>query len=199
MSYERIRRHRRAASRPDPRELWPWIAGALAVLMIAGLVGLFAVIGVIANSVSAALAPVPGRATRQEAVAGRFNEVVADGTFQFAVTGMRCGARRVGSDAFGQKARGEFCLVAVTVKNIGSRAGMLDGLSQTAYAADGSAFPSEAGAAMYVSRRAGVLERIDAGARVRGTLVFDVPRGTRLTSIVLRDSLRTRGVRIPLR
>ncbi|MFI7597300.1 DUF4352 domain-containing protein [Actinoplanes sp. NPDC049681] len=189
MSYERI----------DPRRLWPWLAAALAVLMITGLIGLFAVIGRIANSVSAGLGLDPGPATRREAVAGRFNEVVADGAFQFAVTGMRCGARRVGNDEFGQKARGEFCLVAVTVRNMGSRAGTLDGTSQTAYAANGEAFPSEAGAAMYVSRRPSILERIDAGARVRGTLVFDVPHGTRLTSIVLRDSLRTRGVRIPLR
>ncbi|MEV8508742.1 DUF4352 domain-containing protein [Actinoplanes sp. NPDC051475] len=190
MAYERI----------DPRRLWPWIAGALAVLMIMGLIGLFAVIGRIANSVSAGLGLAPAPATtRREAVAGRFNEVVADGAFQFAVTGMRCGARRVGSDEFGQKARGEFCMVAVTVRNIGSHAGTLDGTFQTAYAATGEAFPSEAGAAMYVSRRASILERIGPGARVRGTLVFDVPRGTRLTSIVLRDSARTRGVRIPLR
>lgn len=192
MAYERI----------YPRRLWPWLAGALAVLMIMGLIGLFAVIGRIANSVSAGLGldPIPAPATtRREAVAGRFNEVVADGAFQFAVTGMRCGARRVGSDEFGQKARGEFCLVAVTVRNIGSRAGTLDGTFQTAYAVTGEAFPSEAGAAMYVSRSASILERIDPGARVRGTLVFDVPRGTRLTSIVLRDSARTRGVRIPLR
>ncbi|WP_143162635.1 DUF4352 domain-containing protein [Couchioplanes caeruleus] len=47
-------------------------------------------------------------------------------------------------------------------------------------------------------RSPGILERIDAGARVRGTLVFDIPRRTRLTSIVLRDSARTRGVRISL-
>ncbi|GGQ40588.1 DUF4352 domain-containing protein [Couchioplanes azureus] len=183
--------------RRDARSLWPWIAGGLAVAMIAALIALFAVLGVIANRLSAGLGA--GGSPRQEAVGGRLHEVVADGGFQFSVAGMRCGARRLGSDDFGQRARGEFCLVAVTVRNIGTRPEILDGAAQTAYAADGSAFVSEVGAAMYVGgRRPGILERIDAGARVRGTLVFDVPRGTRLTSIVLRDSVRTRGVRIPL-
>ncbi|PRY19245.1 DUF4352 domain-containing protein [Pseudosporangium ferrugineum] len=197
MSYHRARKH--GPGRRDPRELWPWIAGALAVLMIMGLIGLFAVIGVIANSVSANLGWSPGRATRQEAVAGRFNEAIADGAFRFAVTGVRCGARRLGTDALGQRARGEFCLVAVTVQNIGSRAKRLDGASQTAYAADGATYPSEVGAAMYAPHGSRVLARLDPGTRVSGTLVFDVPRGTRLTSVELRESVRTRGVRIPLR
>ncbi|MEV6597233.1 DUF4352 domain-containing protein [Actinoplanes sp. NPDC051346] len=175
--------------RRGARMLWPWIAGGLAVLMVASLVALFAVIAVIANSLSASLGLDAGQSTRQEAAGG----------FQFSVTGIRCGARRLGSDNFGQRARGEFCLVAVSVRNIGTHAAVLDGAAQTAYAADGSAFVSEAGAAMYVGGgRPGILERIDVGVRVRGTLVFDVPRGTRLTSIVLRDSVRTRGMRFPL-
>ncbi|MFI5494905.1 DUF4352 domain-containing protein [Actinoplanes sp. NPDC051859] len=192
MSYHGTRRR-------TGRSLWPWIAGGLTLVMITSLVALFAVLGVIANSLSAALGLDAVPATRQEAVGGRLHEVIADGGFQFSVTGMRCGARRVGTDNLGQRARGEYCLVAVTVRNIGTRAEALDGAAQTAYAADGSPFTSEVGAAMYVGgRRPGILEPIPAGALVRGTLVFDVPRGTRLTSIELRDSVRTRGVRIPL-
>ena len=179
---------------------WPWIVAALALLLTAGCVTLVALIGAAANTLAAGLDPAAGHATRADVVAGRMHRTVADGRFEFAVTGMRCGVRQVGSKRLGQKARGQFCLVAVTVKNVGPRAQTLDASWQTGYAPDGRAYPSEAGAAMFVGVPGPtVLESIRPGVRVRGTLVFDVPRGTVLSSVVLRASALTPGVRIPLR
>ncbi|UQU65743.1 DUF4352 domain-containing protein [Couchioplanes caeruleus] len=195
MPYRRLRQH--LATRTD--DWWPWLVVVFAVLLTAGCVTLVAAIGAAADQLSAGLGGTTRQAARADAVAGRMNEEVADGRFEFAVTGMRCGVRQVGTRRLGQKARGRFCLVTVTVKNIGRRARTLDAGAQTGYAADGRAFPSEAGAAMYAAGPGRtVLERIDPGVRVRGTLVFDVPRGTRLASVVLRGSALTRGVRIPL-
>jgi hypothetical protein len=42
-------------------------------------------------------------------------EYAADG-HQFTVTGVRCGVKRVGSQYFGDKAQGQFCLVKLRVK-----------------------------------------------------------------------------------
>lgn len=179
---------------------WPWIVVTLAVLLTAGCVTLVALIGVAANTLSDQLGPAAGRATAADAIVGRMNRTIADGRFEFAVTGMRCGVRQVGTRRLGQKARGQFCLVAVTVKNVGRRARTLDASWQTGYAPDGRAYPSEAGAAMFVGGPGRtVLESIGPGVQVRGTLVFDVPRGTELSSVVLRESVLTPGVRIPLR
>ena len=179
---------------------WPWIVAALAVLLTAGCVTLVVLIGMAANTLSDHLGPAAGNATSADAVAGRMNRTVADGRFEFAVTGMRCGARQVGTRRLGQKARGRFCLVAVTVKNIGRRTRTLDASWQTGYTPDGRAYPSEAGAAMFVGGPGRtVLESIEPGVRVRGTLVFDVPLGSELSSVVLRESALTAGVRIPLR
>ena len=179
---------------------WPWIVATLAVLLTAGCVTLVALIGIAANTLSDQLRPAVGSATGADAVAGRMNRAVADGRFEFAVTGMRCGVRQVGTRRLGQKARGRFCLVAVTVKNVGRRTRTLEASWQTGYTPDGRAYPSEAGAAMFVGGPGRtVLESIDPGVRVRGTLVFDVPRGIELSSVVLRESALTPGVRIPLR
>jgi hypothetical protein len=37
------------------------------------------------------------------------------------------------------------------------------------------------------------------GNTVRGKLVFDVPDGAKLTSVVLHESMFTAGVRVPLK
>jgi hypothetical protein len=42
------------------------------------------------------------------------------------------------------------------------------------------------------------LEQINPGNTVKGKLVFDVPKETKLASIVLHESEFTAGVRIPL-
>jgi hypothetical protein len=42
------------------------------------------------------------------------------------------------------------------------------------------------------------LEEVNPGNQVKGTLVFDVPKGTKLASIVLHESFYTEGVRVPL-
>ncbi|MEV4703971.1 DUF4352 domain-containing protein [Actinoplanes sp. NPDC049316] len=195
MPYRRVRQH--FATHAD--DWWPWLVAALAVLLTAACVTLVAVIGAAANELSADLGRTAGHATRADAVTGRLHQEMTDGRFRFAVTGMRCGVRQVGTRRLGQKARGRFCLVAVTVKNLGPRTRTLEASAQTAYAADGRAYPSEAGAAMYVGGPGQtVLEPIDPGVRVRGTLVFDLPRGVRPVSVVLRDSALSGGVRIPL-
>jgi len=178
---------------------WPWIVAALAVLLTAGCVTLVTLIGVAANTLSADPGPAAGQATRADAVVGRMHRTIADGRFEFAVTGMRCGLRQVGTKRLGQKARGRFCLVAVTVKNTSRRTRTLDATALTGYTPDGQAYPSEAGAAMFAGGPGRtVLESIGPGVRVHGTLVFDVPRGTKLSAVVLRESMLTRGVRIPL-
>ena len=42
------------------------------------------------------------------------------------------------------------------------------------------------------------LEQINPGNRVTGTLIYDVPEGTKLTSIELHDSVFSGGVKVPL-
>jgi uncharacterized protein DUF4352 len=74
------------------------------------------------------------------------------------------------------------------------------GRSSRATGPDGTEFSSDIAAEGYVNDQSQTfLEEINPGNQVKGTLAFDVPKGTRLSSIVLHESLFTSGVKVPLR
>lgn len=192
--------HFAQAPPPAPkRKKWPFIVGGFALLMIAGCVGVFALLGAGAKSVADGIDQADKNQKGANAVAGKVGTPTVDGKFQFTVTGMKCGATRVGSANFGEKAQGQFCMINVSIKNVGRDAELFDDSSQKAYDAKGTEFSTDGGAATYVNdENQTFLENINPGNTVRGTLVFDVPRGTKLASVVLHESMFTAGVRVPL-
>lgn len=122
-----------------------------------------------------------------------------DGKFEFVVSKVVCGQATVGSGLFKSTAQGSYCLVSVNVSNIGKQAQSFDGSDQKAYA--GSTQFSDDGAAEF-NADAGALtwsQDINPGNQVAGVLVYDVPDGTKLTSIVLHDSVFSDGVRVTLK
>lgn len=185
---------------PKKRKKWPWILGGLAVLMIAGCVGMFALFAGGAKVVSAAANEMDKNQQGRNAIAGTMNEPAKDGKFQFTVTGMKCGMPSVGPEDFGQQAQGEFCLIDVEIKNIAGTAEVFNDSSQQATDADGAVYSVDSGAAIYANGDASTfLEEINPGNTVKGKLVFDVPKGTKLTSVVLHESMYTAGVKVPLK
>jgi hypothetical protein len=122
-----------------------------------------------------------------------------DGKFEFTVKSAKCGASRVGSDQFGSKAQGQFCLVTINVKNIGKESQMFDGSSQKAYAADGTEFSADGGAALYANKNAETfLNDINPGNQATGVVVFDIPKGVDLARLELHDSPFSGGVTVSL-
>jgi hypothetical protein len=127
------------------------------------------------------------------------NDKVRDGKFEFTVTKVSCGRTQVGGQYLNQKAQGVFCLVDLTVKNIGKEAQMFSGSTQKAFTADGTEFSNDTGAEIYANEQAQTfLNEINPGNQVKGKLVFDVPPKTKLTELELHDSLFSGGVRVKL-
>ncbi|MFC7531982.1 DUF4352 domain-containing protein [Actinoplanes sp. GCM10030250] len=127
-------------------------------------------------------------------------KAVKDGKFQFTVTKMACGKSSVGSSLLNQKAQGQFCLVTVKVKNIGDEAQMFAGSNQKAFDAKGTEFSNDTGAEIYANGEAQTfLNEINPGNSVTGKLVFDVPKGTKLTKLELHDSIFSGGVEVALK
>src|SRR3954451_23834819 len=60
------------------------------------------------------------------------NQAARDGKFEFTVTGQDCSKNTIGEAPLSKTAQGTFCLVSVTVKNIGNEAQLLDASSQKA-------------------------------------------------------------------
>ncbi|MEV0329310.1 DUF4352 domain-containing protein [Micromonospora echinospora] len=66
---------------------------------------------------------------------------------------------------------------------------MFDGSSQKAYAADDIEYSTDGAAAAYAKKNAETfLDDIDPGNQVTGVIVFDIPKGVKLTKLELHDS-----------
>jgi hypothetical protein len=182
---------------PTKRKRWPWIVGGLVLVLIVGCVGVSAlVIGLGKKAVEDLDANVQGR----NAATGKMNSPATDGKFQFTVTTMKCGVKSVGAEGLGQKAQGEFCLISVRIKNVGQSAEIFNDGSQKAYDAKNTEYSADSGAAIWANKDSSTfLEQINPGNTVNGKLVYDVPVGTKLASIVLHESAYTAGVRVPLK
>jgi hypothetical protein len=129
----------------------------------------------------------------------KIGQPARDGKFEFTVKSSKCGVAKVGSSMLGDKAQGQFCLITINVKNIGKESQMFDGSSQKAYAANGTEYSSDSGAAIYANENAETfLNDINPGNQVTGVVVFDIPKNVKLTKLELHDSAFSGGVTVAL-
>ncbi len=127
-------------------------------------------------------------------------KTVAEGAFSFTVTGSKCGVKSVGPTDLSQSAStGQFCLVDVSVKNVGTQATLLDGGAQRGVDAQGKEYPLADLATVFLNEKSPtLLEEIKPGEEVKGVLPFQVPDATTLAAIVLHGATSTPGVRVTL-
>ncbi|MGX6600594.1 DUF4352 domain-containing protein [Micromonosporaceae bacterium Da 78-11] len=182
---------------PKKRKKWPWIVGGIVLALILGCVGLFTLV---LGGTAKVAGELDGNQSGKNAVAGKMNTPATDGKFQFTVTGMKCGAPSVGGDGLSQKAQGQFCIVDVNVQNVGKTAEVFSDSSQKGYDENATEFSVDSSAGIYANKDYSVfLEQINPGNTVKGKLAFDVPTGTKLSYVVLHESLFTPGVKVPLK
>ncbi|GIM88408.1 hypothetical protein [Paractinoplanes toevensis] len=108
--------------------------------------------------------------------------VTREGTFEYTVTSLKCAESA--------------CTVGLTVHNL-TIAARKPGISfATAYDGAGTAYLADALAQI----RSGslLLDDLAGGATIDDHLIYDVPKTTTLTSIVLRESTSSAGISIPL-
>lgn len=121
---------------------------------------------------------------------------VADGAFEFVVTGVEPGVARIGDTMFGAEAQGQFVLVRVTVTNVGDAAQIFDASSQTLLDAEGRTHSADSGAAIYLPDANSFLTSVNPGNTVDGIVVFDIPADATPVSVELHDSLFSGGVTV---
>lgn len=139
----------------------------------------------------------PAAKTKTNAKVG---QPARDGQFEFVVTGVEYGKTKVGGQYANKAAQGEFALVSVKVTNIGKEPRMLTGANQTAHGPNSVKYNNDGGAEFYANEgsTATFLENINPGNSVQGVFVFDIPKGVKLTSIELHDSMLSGGVAVDL-
>lgn len=130
----------------------------------------------------------------------KLNEPARDGKFEFVVKSLECGKTSVGSNQYLTKnAQGQFCLLSVTIKNIGNEPQSLFSSNQKLLNAQNQQYATDDTATLYQAPDGGAwYNNINPGNSVEGTIVFDIPKDQTPTSAELHDSAYSNGVKISL-
>jgi hypothetical protein len=124
---------------------------------------------------------------------------VRDGQFQFVVTGVSCGHESVGESFVTRKAQGQFCIVTLTVRNVGTEDRTFADSFQEALDADGREYRADTAAGVIVNENADVvLNVVKPGHKLTGKIVFDVPDDAELATLKLHDSPFSNGAVVTL-
>lgn len=124
-----------------------------------------------------------------------------DGKFEFVVSNVECGVDEVGSEFLNETAQGQFCLVTMSVTNIGDEAQFFDAGSQKGITNTGATVDASSTASLYANEEGGsFLEEINPGNSVKDVVVvYDIAPDQSLEAVELYDSLFSGGVTVSLK
>lgn len=104
--------------------------------------------------------------------------------------------KKVGDDFLNEKAQGQFCLVTMTVKNIGDESQLFDAGSQKGITNTGATVDADGTASMYANEDAQTfLNEINPGNSIEDVVVvYDIAKDQELTALELHDSMFSDGI-----
>jgi len=123
---------------------------------------------------------------------------VRDGKFEFVVTKVEDGGTQVGDSSFGEKAQGQFTFVRLAITNIGDKPQTMFTDNQTVVDTQGRKFTPNSMAGIHLPDNDVWISEINPGNSISGTLVYDMPKGSKASSIELHDSMFSGGVTVSL-
>lgn len=134
------------------------------------------------------------------ATVAKLNETARDGKFEFVVKGVECGKTTIGTNQYLTKnAQGQFCLMTVSVKNIGNEAQGFFGSNQKLLNANNQQYAADDTAGAYLDQNYSTLfSNINPGNSVEGVIVFDIPKDQTPVAAQLHDSSFSSGVKVNL-
>lgn len=134
-----------------------------------------------------------------KAAAAKVGEPARDGKFEFVAKSIKCGVPNVGSEYMTKAAQGQYCLLSVSVKNVGNEAQSLLSSNQYLFNASGQKYSADDTATMYAAPSgASWYSEINPGNTVEGTIVFDLPKDQTPVKAELHDSAFSNGVGVSL-
>lgn len=136
---------------------------------------------------------------KSTATLAKIGQPANDGKFQFTVNSQTCGKTSVGDQYLNKQAQGQYCILSVTVKNIGDQAQTFDSSNQYVFDSKNNKLSADSTASSYDnSSDQAFLNDINPGNSVTGNVVFDVPKGVTPVSAELHDSAFSGGIKVQL-
>jgi hypothetical protein len=127
------------------------------------------------------------------------NTAVRDGKLEFVVTSVSCGHKSLGRDPIVRKPEGQYCIVALTVTNIGTEAVPFADTFQKAIGPGGEEYGTDTTAGIFANEGGRTIWNvIDPGNKVTGKIVFDIPKDAKIAKLVLHDTPFSGGVTVVL-
>ena len=125
------------------------------------------------------------------------NQPVRDGKFEFVVTAVSCGHVEIVNGLLRAQPQGRFCIVDVTVANIGTEPRHFADGNQRAYGPDGKQYAADTGAGVVANGNGQAWWNvINPGNSVAAKVVFDLPPTGTISTLELHDSGFSGGVRV---
>lgn len=130
----------------------------------------------------------------------KIGEAARDGKFEFTISSIECGKASVGTNPYLTKtAQGQYCLLNMTVKNIGNEAQSLFSSNQFVFNTSGQKYSADDVATTYAAPEGSTwYSNINPGNSVSGAVVFDIPKDQTPTTAELHDSTFSGGVKVKL-
>jgi hypothetical protein len=122
----------------------------------------------------------------------------ADGKFAFAVWKVDCTKKTVGGALGTSTAQGHYCILTLSVKNIGKEAQTIFSSNMKLIDDQGREFQTDDMAQMNAGQTDLWLKEINPGNQLDGKLYFDVPADAKIVTAELHDSAFSGGVKIDL-
>jgi Domain of unknown function (DUF4352) len=137
---------------------------------------------------------------KQEASTAKIGQAARDGKFEFVVKSIECGKASVGENQYLTKtAQGQYCLLNVSVKNIGNEKQSLFSANQKLLDAANKEYSADDTATLYAAPQGSSwYSDINPGNSVEGSIVFDVPKDVTPAVAQLHDSSLSGGVKVTL-
>lgn len=131
----------------------------------------------------------------------KIGEAARDGKFEFVVKSIKCGESSVTAAGgyLSKSAQGQYCLVDISVKNIGDKQQIFLESDQKLLNASNVEYSADSTATLYNSNNSDVfVNEINPGNTVEGTIVYDIPKDQTPVTAELHDSSFSNGVKINL-
>lgn len=117
------------------------------------------------------------------------NEPVRAGDLEFQVHELTCGRPELQDRAGTLTATGQFCLVDLTVRNVGDQPATFSDRIQRAFGPDGDEYAADSAAGVLANSDQQIfLNTINPGNEVTGVAVFDIPPDATIEHLELRST-----------
>jgi serine/threonine protein kinase len=194
--YDRIAARYATPARPWYLRGWVWVLIAVVIAVLLGLIAGLAQRAEHRAQQGGSPPSTPSAAAHRSAAPAIRD--AKDGVLDFQVTRVRCGGKVIGHGAVSKHASGQYCLVDLTVHNIGNHAAGVRPEAQKATDTAGDQHRADATAPLFLTSAEAVTKVLNPGQRTAGVLVFDVPAGATLTRLDVHDSWFSGGARLSL-